>query len=130
VADGHVDYSVLATLRDVMEGEYLNLIDVFLVDSTERVRALQQMQHTLSHTPDHAAQLHELGMIAHSFKGSSSNMGAVHLAQLCSQLEDLARGKAQAEAGRIQVLIGEISCEYQIVRELFDTERQSLITQH
>jgi histidine phosphotransfer protein HptB len=59
-------------LRDVMEGGFADLLDTFLADSDERLRAIASM----------ARGPTELMAVAHSFKGSSSNMGAIRLALL------------------------------------------------
>src|SRR5450830_1358446 len=60
-----------------MEGEYPKLLDTFLDDSQKRVEALRKAR-------DDAKAL---ARIAHSFKGSSGNLGAVRLAHLCQRLE-------------------------------------------
>lgn len=80
MTDMHIDHKVLSDLREVMEDGYLQLVQTFLDDSERRLGQL------------HAAKsAEELGAAAHSFKGSSSNMGAVALAGLCQQLEERAR---------------------------------------
>ena len=63
----------------------------------------------------------DLTLVAHSFKGSSSNMGATRLALLCGQLEERAQKKQLAE---IQELVIKIDDEYQMVRRLYRAERQ------
>lgn len=121
----HVDYSVLTTLQEVMEDEYLTLIDVFLKDSDLRMALLRQS--VLATRPGAASlDLVELGLAAHSFKGSSSNMGAVRLSDLCRQLEDQTR--RQAVEG-LEDLVRSIDSEYLTIRRLFDAERQTLIAQ-
>lgn len=116
----HLDYSVLNTLQEVMEGEYVTLLDVFMRDAEQRISALRQS----ASGPD--MDLPELSMTAHSFKGSSSNMGAMRLSDLCRQLEERAR---QQEVTGLDELIGSIANEYATVRRLFDAERQLLIAQ-
>jgi len=131
VAVIHLDDSVLSTLRDVMEDEYPTLLDVFLKDSEERIHALHQWlgrsdtaadgpESRLGDSPD----LKALGLTAHSFKGSSGNMGALQLADLCWQLEELARGTEHVTHSRVLELTQQIDREYQVVRRLFDAERQ------
>ena len=120
----HLDYSMLSALQDVMEDEYPTLLDVFIHDSDVRVALLRQM---LARSPlDLRTHLHELTMIAHSFKGSSSNMGAVQLAALCHQLEERSR---RDEVAGVDELLVSIDNEYSTVRRLFDAERQLLIAQ-
>ena len=67
--DMHIDHQVLKGLREVMEDEYLTLVETFLTDSERRVEQLLAAKNAA-----------ELRMAAHSFKGSSSNMGAMVLA--------------------------------------------------
>ena len=110
MSDIHMDPKVVSALRDVMEGGFEDLLDTFLSDSEER---LDQLRST------HEA--HDLSLVAHSFKGSSSNMGAIRLAHLCGQLEERAHKKQLAG---VEKLVIEISDEYQMVRRLYVAERQ------
>ncbi|WP_328284821.1 Hpt domain-containing protein [Pseudomonas huanghezhanensis] len=112
-----------------MGDEYTALVEVFLKDSDERIQALHQLLGIGEHSmgaqpadPDTTA----LGLMAHSFKGSSSNMGAVQLADLCLQLEVLARSTIPASRSALVELTQRVEREYQIVRRLFDLERQLL----
>lgn len=116
----HLDYSVLSALQDVMEDEYLTLLEVFLKDSEQRVT---QMRQTLD---DQHPDLQTLSLNAHSFKGSSSNMGALRLSDLCRQLEDQAR-RGQQEG--LKALVALIDSEYLTICRLFDAERQLLMSQ-
>lgn len=121
----HVDYTVLNTLQEVMEDEYLTLIKVFLNDSDQRLALLRQgarSKQACTASPN----LSELGLAAHSFKGSSSNMGAMRLSELCRQLEE--RVRHQAFDG-LEELVGLIDSEYQVIRQVFDAERQTFIVQ-
>ncbi|MGH8380230.1 Hpt domain-containing protein [Pseudomonas sp.] len=106
----HIDREVLSDLQEVMEDGYLYLLDTFLDDSEKRLSQLHE-----------AKSADELAHAAHSFKGSSSNMGAVALAELCRQLEDrVAHGPLQG----IEDLINQIDHEYAMVRQLYGDERQ------
>lgn len=125
MSDEHVDVSVLGTLRDVMEGEYPALLDVFIKDSEKRVRELNQLIRTPGFSVQSAAQLQQLGMMAHSFKGSSSNMGATRLTELCRLLEELARNQSAANGARVDQLMQAITDEFSVVRDLFDVELQA-----
>ena len=108
--DTHVDRDVLSVLQEVMEGRYPDLLDIFLADSEERLKVLR--------TADSAALLVET---AHSFKGSSSNMGALRLTELCHQLELQARS---LPCTAVQELVGEIDREFAGIRPLYEAERQ------
>jgi HPt (histidine-containing phosphotransfer) domain-containing protein len=110
VADTHLDRDVLSTLREVMEDEYPMLLDTFLADSEKRLLLLRKAEDPVM-----------LMDAAHSFKGSSSNMGATRLTELCSELEQ--RAKQKNLAG-IEKLVGEIDREFALIRPLYEAERQ------
>ncbi|MGE8063996.1 Hpt domain-containing protein [Pseudomonas sp. NPDC089569] len=110
MADIHLDPDALNALREVMEDEFSTLIDTFLADSVERLQRL-----TVS---TDAAQVLEA---AHSFKGSSSNMGAIRLAGLCHELEQRAKGQNLSD---LEALVAEIAREFAFIRPLYEQERQ------
>nr|WP_262417293.1 Hpt domain-containing protein [Pseudomonas sp. SH10-3B] len=105
-----MDLDVLSGLQEVMEGEYPKLLDTFLDDSQKRIEALRQAR-------DDAKAL---GRIAHSFKGSSGNLGAVRLAQLCQRLE-VESVEAVADLG---ALVDQIDDEFALVKPMYESERQ------
>jgi histidine phosphotransfer protein HptB len=111
----HIDHKVLSDLQEVMEDGYLQLLETFLEDSERRLSQLHE-----------AKDADELGMAAHSFKGSSSNMGAMGLAALCQQLEDRVR---QQPLYGIEDLINRIDQEYLEVQRFYRGERQRISTQ-
>lgn len=110
MAEVHLDHKVLSALQEVMEDEYPLLLDTFLSDSQERLRLLHN-----THDAD------QLIATAHSFKGSSSNMGAIRLAELCHQLEQ--RAQESSRTG-IEKLVAEIDGEFAIVSPLYREERE------
>ncbi|MHC8371027.1 Hpt domain-containing protein [Pseudomonas sp. MDT1-85] len=110
MADTHLDRDVLSALQEVMEDGYPELLDTFLADSEERLTLLRK-----------AENAEQLMNAAHSFKGSSINMGAIRLAELCNELEQ--RAKQKSLEG-IETLVGEIDGEFAIVRPLYEAERQ------
>ncbi|WP_166569297.1 Hpt domain-containing protein [Pseudomonas sp. R5(2019)] len=105
----HLDYDVLSALQEVMEDEYPLLLDTFLKDSQTRIQQLRE-----------ADTAEKLGHAAHSFKGSSSNMGAFVLADLCHELEE--RVKYPPLSG-IEDLINRIDQEFKAIDRLFRNER-------
>jgi HPt (histidine-containing phosphotransfer) domain-containing protein len=113
VAVIHLDTAVLETLRDVMEDEYSLLLETFLLDSEERLRLLLET----SASGDAQA----MRLAAHSFKGSCSNMGAVLLASLCKELEELARRERLDVSAEV---LEQVQREFAIVRILFKAELQ------
>jgi HPt (histidine-containing phosphotransfer) domain-containing protein len=120
----HLDDNVLSTLRDVMEDEFPTLLEVFLKDSDERIDAFHQSLNPADPAAPAAPDLLALGLNAHSFKGSSSNMGAVHLADLCRQLEELARSPHPVATPDLLASIQAIESEYRLVRGLYEAERR------
>jgi CheY-like chemotaxis protein/HPt (histidine-containing phosphotransfer) domain-containing protein len=78
-----LDFSVLATLRDLSEpgqpDPVVELIDLFLEDAPDRLRA---METSLTQRDQEA-----LKIAAHSLKGSAKNLGAKPLARICAELE-------------------------------------------
>ncbi|MBP1125419.1 MULTISPECIES: Hpt domain-containing protein [Pseudomonas] len=105
MVDVHMDPQVLAGLQEVMEGEYPRLLDTFLLDSEERVKALHMAR----------GDAQALRQIAHSFKGSSGNLGAVRLALLCQRLE-------MASVGDLGTLVDQIDREFALVRAMYEGE--------
>jgi len=79
----HLDYDALNTLKDVMEDDFPLLIDTFISDSHERLQKLQAIINS--------ANADLIRRSAHSFKGSSSNIGAMALSALCCALEKKAQ---------------------------------------
>ncbi|WP_438870401.1 Hpt domain-containing protein [Pseudomonas sp. L1(2025)] len=106
----HLDPDVLTGLQEVMENEYPKLLDTFLDDSQKRIDALRKSR----------GDAKALGRIAHSFKGSSGNLGAVRLAQLCQRLE-VESVELSADLG---ALVDQIDHEFALVRPLYESERQ------
>lgn len=78
----HVDYDTLASLQEIMEEDFRLLIETFIQDSRNRLSTLLQFANT--------DELDNLRRAAHSFKGSCSNIGALHLAELCAEVESRA----------------------------------------
>lgn len=102
----HLDPDVLATLRDIMgEDQFPVLVHTYLSDSEHRLEQLLA-----------ATDARSLRDAAHSFKGSSCNMGATHLAQLCGELEHL---PVEASAQTVARLRTSIDQEFTAVRACF-----------
>ncbi len=75
----HLDYDALNTLKDVMEDDFGLLLETFIQDSNERLQKL--------HAIINSANPDLIRRSVHSFKGSSSNVGAMTLSQLCADME-------------------------------------------
>lgn len=101
MASQHLDQGTLQELKVIMGGDFNKLLKTFASDSTMRVAAIQQAAAAVDNDA--------LRRAAHSFKGSSGNMGALRLADLCRQIEELARDGA---AARCIPLVTELVAEY------------------
>lgn len=96
----HLDLDTLHELRGIMGAEFATLLQTFATDSAMRITMLEEAAA--------AVDADALRRAAHSFKGSSGNMGARQLAELCRQIEQLAHaGDAQAGAALVPQLIDE-----------------------
>lgn len=88
-----LDTDIINELIQVMGTEFATLVESFLRDSEQRLQLLGQ-----AIQGDEAETVREL---AHSFKGSSSNLGATELSALCRSLEQAGRDGALDEAREI-----------------------------
>lgn len=102
----HLDYDALNSLKDVMEGEFGFLIETFLHDSADRLDKL--------YTLIGSDNMDAIRRAAHSFKGSCSNLGAIHLANLCAALERKALENDTATFGED---LADIEAEFLIVKQ-------------
>lgn len=130
MSNNPVDFNVLSTLRDVMEAEYPALLKVFISDSTLRVNDMTLLLRDPSFTTSATASLQRLGLMAHSFKGSTGNMGATHLSELCLQLEEQGRGMVAADDAQIRSLVSQIRDEFFVVRAIFERELERCHANH
>ncbi|MDT4806394.1 Hpt domain protein [compost metagenome] len=107
MSDVHLDDAVQSALQEVMEDEYPLLLDTFADDSRERLRSIRQAVAR--------GDIVALRQETHSFRGSCSNMGALRLVELCSQLEASAMQRDMTRAGE---LFAEIEAEFATVLRL------------
>lgn len=96
-----LEQAIIAELRDLMAEEFSSLVDLYIDDSSKRLKALQ-----VAVVDNHAQQVNEL---AHSFKGASSNVGANRLANLLQQVEQAGRNN---EVSSIAALMPAIAAEF------------------
>lgn len=101
----HLDDEALRELQVVMGDDFGNLLQTFAIDSAARIAAIQQAAT--------AADAEALRRAAHSFKGSSGNMGALQLSDICRQIEDLAR---DGEVDDCIPLVAKLSDEFALVQ--------------
>ncbi|HWH89152.1 MAG TPA: Hpt domain-containing protein [Pseudomonas sp.] len=114
MTESNVDRDVLDTLREVMEDGYPELLETFLADSENRLHELQD-----------STSAKALSDVAHSFKGSASNMGATRLAELCQDLESHAKDKSPEALAQ---LVADIHSEFAAVRPVYENEKDPVHT--
>lgn len=85
----HLDYDTVNTLKDVMEDDFELLLETFVQDSAERIRTLRLVIQgaDIQGADIQGTEPDAIRRTAHSFKGSSCNVGAMQLSALCSTLE-------------------------------------------
>lgn len=124
---GHFDLAVMDTLQDVMAGEYPELLKIYIADSEQRLRDLGGLVNNPLFAQPSASQLQRITESAHSFKGSSGNMGATRLALLCRELEELGRFESDTSVDNIRRLASLICAEFLVVRDFFDLQLQTMM---
>lgn len=108
VATQHFDSDIVQELRAVMGADFAHLLRTFATDSEMRIANIEQAIAE--------ADADALRRAAHSFKGSSGNMGARHLSELCKRMEDCAR---EGKLNESNSLIAQLRVEFgNVQREL------------
>lgn len=102
----HLDEEALTELQDVMEDEFDVLIETYLKDSTDRISYLRNAIGT--------SDADAFAKTAHSFKGSSINIGAPKLGELCLKAEEAGKDKRLDEAAEV---VDAIETEFQRVEK-------------
>ncbi|RMH07824.1 MAG: PAS domain S-box protein [Nitrospirae bacterium] len=104
-----LDPDVLRDLQELADGDptFLPmLIQQFLEDAPKHLARIRQAVHE--------SQAEDLAKAAHAFKGSSRNMGAKTLGEICYTLEQ--KGRSQ-ECFQLEPLLEELEREYRQVHE-------------
>lgn len=102
----HLDEEALVELQEVMEDEFDVLIKTYIKDSSDRIAHLRQALG--SDDADSFAKT------AHSFKGSSINIGAPKLGELCLQAEKAGKENRLNEASE---MVDAIESEFRQVEQ-------------
>lgn len=100
----HIDQVALNELKMIMENDFDLLITTFITDSQQRIATLKSAVAAGDSVAVRAS--------AHSFKGSSLNICAPLLSELCRQLE--ADGK-DGQLGSAPELLASIEIEFDAV---------------
>jgi len=109
--DPLLDPGRIASLREAMGDDFLELIPVFLDSATELVRAMGQAQSR--------ADTETFYRQAHTLKSSAANMGAMRLSALARSLEADARaGKVEEAVGRVEALRAELDAVRPLLTEI------------
>lgn len=110
----HLDEDALAELQDVMEDEFDILIRTYIADSGDRIEALRAALES--------ADGDAFTKSAHSFKGSSINIGAPRLGALCLKAETAGTEGRLDEASR---LLDTIESEFETIRGMLEQSLQN-----
>ena len=102
----HIDSAMLDQLKELLEDRFSELVTRFVDDGSNRMALLKSALPSTNFDVIYAE--------AHGLKGSSRNIGAGPLGELCAQLESL--GKAQSSEGMEQIFAA-IEQEFAVVCE-------------
>lgn len=102
----HLDEEALVELQEVMEDEFDVLIKTYIKDSSDRIGHLR---HAIGSSDAEA-----FAKTAHSFKGSSINIGAPKLGELCFKAEQAGKDNRLSEAANV---VDAIESEFQHVEK-------------
>ena len=105
----HIDMAAMDDLRALMGDEFQTLVDTFYSDSVLRIEAIKLAVE--SENPD------SIYLAAHDFKGSSSNMAALKLADLCRGMEKIGRSRNIEQAKQYLLWIEEEFLDVKIAME-------------
>lgn len=95
-----LDEQQFAEMRELLQEDFKALLLDFITDSQARVQSL----HLAANDADNANGFE----IAHTLKGASASLGAVHFGQLCAQLQEACRRQSISDS---QSLIEQLSDE-------------------
>ena len=106
----HINNTALDELKSIMGDDFGLLIETFTKDSESRIEALGVA------IDNQNSEL--LRTTAHSFKGSSSNVGAPALADYCYQLEKMARAENLVNSAGV---LNRVKEEFDRVRQVLES---------
>ena len=99
-------------MRDLLEEDFADLVQVYFTDAQQRIIKLRQAQQEADN-----ANGYEL---AHALKGASANLGTTQLMNLSSQLQELCREQRISEHAQLieEIVIALDSAEQDINQRL------------
>ncbi|WP_201511899.1 Hpt domain-containing protein [Psychrobacter alimentarius] len=84
-----INHEQFEDMRDLLEEDFADLIQVYLADSRQRISAIRAAQQEQNNTNGFE--------IAHALKGASANLGATQVMTLSSQLQERCREQLISE---------------------------------
>lgn len=84
-----INHEQFEDMRDLLEEDFADLIQVYLADSRQRISTLRVAQQKQDNTNGFE--------IAHALKGASANLGATQVMTLSSQLQEHCREQSISE---------------------------------
>ena len=91
--DEIVNIEQFEDMRDLLEEDFADLVEVYFTDAQQRIVKLRQAQQEADN-----ANGYEL---AHALKGASANLGTTQLMNLSSQLQELCREQRISEHAQL-----------------------------
>lgn len=111
-----LDQNTVAELLEIGDAEFLqDLFETYMEDAHEKLDGMTQA------LADGDAQ--SLGRLAHTFKGSSGNIGAMGLSNIAEKLQHMGY---EDQLDNIEPLITELKELYQLVEQAMKVELQKL----
>ena len=104
-----IDLDTLNELKEIMEDEFTELVTVFITDGIKQIDDLRQAIA--------ASEADNIRRIAHTLKGSSSNLGINGLSELSKTLEFKA---ADNQLNGADELLQKIIDEYEAVKQTLE----------
>ena len=106
IADEVINHEQFIDMRDLLEDDFADLIQTYIVDSEQRIVALR----TALANNDHANAFE----IAHALKGSSANVGATQVSNISNQIQEACRAQ---DISQSSALIEALSVAWQVAKK-------------
>jgi histidine phosphotransfer protein HptB len=109
-----LDMELVSELRDIMAEGFTGLLDSYEQDTARKL--------DLMRTALERGERETLRQLAHSLKGSSSNVGALEVSGCCLMIE---RDASEAESGELQQRLEELTGHHQLALQALRALAQS-----
>ncbi len=111
-----MDKDMINTLKDMGADIFVELIQLYLEEAPNQIAEIKQQFAS--------GNAKAMGEAAHSLKGSSLNLGANHLADICKQIE--LKGK-RGDLSALEGLLDQLDQQYQEVQKELEHEIASIV---